>query len=373
VNNGSIAGWGAVFDGRYVYYIPCCGAAAGSYFDHNVIRYDTTLPFTAANFVSFDLTTVSATARDFLSGTFDGRYVYVLPNDPTRHTMMVYDTTQPFTTTTSWTAVDITTWDSRVTSFSGAEYDGSRYIYFIGGPTGLVTRYDTTTKATVVFDVSTVDARAKQFFGAVFDGRYYYFVPNSDGVTYSNGVALRYDTKQPFASATSWQKFDTTALDARAQGFIGGAFDGRYVYFIPNWITASDGGSGPGGLMVRYDTHSGAFTSGGSWGTFDVSTVDPGAIGFVTAAFDGRYLFLIPSINNAGATGLAVRCDTTGPFDHTSCTTYTAPSAAFRGSAFDGRYVYYVEGGHGVFARFDARTPPGAGRPPLTVGTTNTL
>ena len=76
---------------------------------------------------------------------------------------------------------------------------------------------------------------AKEFFGGVFDGRYVYFVPYDNGSSY-HGNVLRFDTSLPFTNPDSWSAYDaenTNSLDTK--GFYGGVFDGRYVYFVPNY------------------------------------------------------------------------------------------------------------------------------------------
>jgi hypothetical protein len=83
---------------------------------------------------------------------------------------------------------------------------------------------------------------------------------------------------------------DVASHSPRAKGFYGGAFDGRYVYFVPAQNDAGDFG-----VLARYDTQGGAFTTGGAWSKFDMTSLDPNAKGFAGAAFDGRYLYLIPS------------------------------------------------------------------------------
>src|SRR5262249_37233638 len=97
-----------------------------------------------------------------------------------------------------------------------------------------------------LFDVSLVFPGAKGLMGAVFDGHYLYFVPNSNGA--ADGLAVRYDTTAGFGSSASWQTFDVSTVEPLAKGFQGGAFDGRYVYFVPYNNGAYDG------VVARYDT-----------------------------------------------------------------------------------------------------------------------
>jgi len=74
---------------------------------------------------------------------------------------------------------------------------------------------------------------------------------------------VRYDTQAAFTTLSSWSAFDTATVSPAARGFFGGAFDGRYVYFVPHW----DGGAD--GLVTRYDTQA-PFVAGSSWSMFDV-------------------------------------------------------------------------------------------------------
>ena len=144
------------------------------------------------------------------------------------------------------------------------------------------------------------DPSASGFAGGVFDGRYVYLAPNNDGSPF--GLAVRYDTQQPFASATAWQTFDFTKLDAGAKGYRGAAFDGKYVYFVP-----SNNGTAQG-IIVRFDPAQ-AFGATNSWTTFNLGT-DTTRRGFIGAIFDGRYLNLLPSNNGSpGRRARAARHD----------------------------------------------------------------
>jgi hypothetical protein len=49
-------------------------------------------------------------------------------------------------------------------------------------------------------------------------------------------------------SVGEWSTFDLASLDARATGYVGGVFDGRYVYLVP--LRALD----YHGFAARYDT-----------------------------------------------------------------------------------------------------------------------
>jgi len=87
------------------------------------------------------------------------------------------------------------------------------------------------------------------FYGGVFDGRYVYFVPYHNG-TAQHGEVLRYDTTLPFDQAASWATYDAGAngVGTDPDGFVGGVFDGRYVYFVPY-----HNGTAQHGEVLRYD------------------------------------------------------------------------------------------------------------------------
>ncbi len=215
------------------------------------------------------------------------------------------------------------------------------------------------------YDVSGQYSAAKGFAGgAVFDGRYLYFVPNSNTAGVNDGVAVRYDTQGGFGASGSWQTFDIATISSAAKGFIGGAYDGRYVYFVPYSNGAQDG------TVVRYDTQDpGGFGANSAWLTFDTTTVDATAKGFVTAAFDGRYLYFGPHYNGA-YDGVAMRYDTQASFTAKASweifdiSTANAGAKGFLGTAFDGRYIYYAPyyngtAWHGLMPRFDTQASGG--------------
>ena len=354
--NGFAGGFiGAAFDGRYLYFVP----HYDTNYDGVVARYDTQASFSSAGSWSvFDAGTVGA--RGFAGASFDGRYVYFVPFID--GVVARYDTQAGFATKASWSTFDVTTVNANAKQFFGSTFDG-RYVYLVpdevgNAPSGLVARYDTqatfgTAASWTTFDTTSVNANAAGFEGAVFDGRYVYLVPH-DG-----SVVARCDTQASFTASGSWTAFDTTTVDPRATHFQDGAFDGRYVYFVPY-----DGATS--GLVTRYDTQAG-FAAAGSWSTFDTTTVNASAKGFSSAAFDGRYVYFVP-LQNGAHDGVLARYDTTAAFGAGASwstfdtTTVDQHAEFFWGAAFDGRYLYLVPYNYSpldaVVARFDARLPP---------------
>jgi len=231
---------GAIFDGKYMYFPPYGGTT------HVVLRYDSSLSFSsAAAWSTFDLTQ-KPSAGGALGGVFDGQYVYFAPNTNNGGTgseLLRYDPSLNFTDKNSWTGFDLTTVNGGNKDFASAVYDG-RYVNLIPSQGGLLTRYDTkgafTDKAAYQsYDLTNVNANAKGFFGGVFDGRYLQLVP------IQNKITVRYDTTGPLNSPSSYVPFDMTKIkNITVGGYIGGAFDGEFIYFV--------NASGPF-AMVRFD------------------------------------------------------------------------------------------------------------------------
>ena len=222
-----------------------------------------------------------------------------------------------------------------------------------------------------VFDIGLTHS----YQGAAFDGHYIYFCPGYEGTPdvsltaedkYSGSV-VRLDTRGEFKDAASWKIFDVKSVTPNAACFDGGAFDGRYLYFVPL----------NNGVVVQYDTK-GDFADPDSWRTYDIGPFI-GSGWCVGAVFDGRYLYLVPYMH-----GVVVRCDTHGDFtadksweSYDSNDTGGLDTSGADGGFFDGRYVYFIpwagrlkgpqgSGHHANFLRYDTRG--GLRRSPKLVG-----
>lgn len=362
---------GTAFDGRYLYFVPKDSGV--------VARFDTQKRFRSlASWSFFDTTNVPLVAETdggagdhgFVGAIFDGRYVYFVPWSTSvapNSVVARYDTSVSFESLGAWRLFDLRGVNAGASGFIGGVFDG-RHVYFVpnandNGGSGVVARYDTRAAFDVAasyqaFDLATVDANLRGFFGGTFDGKYVYLVPWIPRNARS-GLVTRYDIAAPFATAASWEKFDTTTVDPGAKGFNGSAFDGRYVYLVPG------NNDMPDGILTRYDTQA-PFATKTSWSTFDVSATKPQAAGFVGAVFDGRSLFLPPFSAVLGMpTDTMLSYDTTTAFgDGGAFTTFPLLSLDIRakgygGGGFDGRYVYFSPYGGSVVVRYDtARMPP---------------
>lgn len=381
VNGLSTVGYaGAVFDGRYVYFVPYQNSTSAH---GHVLRVDTQGNFTStASWTAYDAASaVGAGAAGFTGGVFDGRYVYFSPQLTTSPSgELRYDTQGNFTNASSWMLYDASATDGlSCKGFQGAAFDG-RYVYYVphfntnaapGGWNGVVLRYDTQSNFTTATSWHAYDAGntrglpTKGYSSGVFDGRYVYFVPTVNGVQPNgNGCVLRYDTHGGFGSAASWDAFDA----GNTGGFVstifkGAIFDGRFIYFSPY---PSSGNC----VVLRYDVQS-PFTNVASWSAFNATNTS-GLVteGYDGIVFDGRYVYFVPYHTSASVFhGHVLRYDTQGAF--TSGASWQAVDAGnssglqtqgFVGAVSDGRYIYFApyfngSGYSGNVLRFDARLP----------------
>ncbi len=416
--NSSSAFVGGTFDGQYVYFPS----------SHNfIVRYDTH----AAAFTSSTawqvvyLPSIGGVAVSFQGAVFDGRYVTFVPALNSGHSYAFrFDTTveTDFTVPSSlaWESFDVATLPYDAGSTPAAQYVGGvlvgRFSYLVphtrgarGGagyvPTGGGVRYDTagsldaavptapeggvgsdggdagdaSTSITrfanpadwTSFDLSVGNPQAAGFSGGIFAGGALYLAPMANELAGGSvnsgydGVVLRYAVSSTFDAPASWTAFDTTTLNGQAFEYYGAGFDGRFVYFVPRLQ----------GVAVQYDTTK-AFGSASAWRTYDTTralTLPDGAVNqFTGAAFDGRFIYYMPYETGASA---VLRYDTLSDFGADCAWSSYDPSTLpvpaggsishFIGAVFDGQYLYLVPNAPvgGVFLRFEARS--GGTLPPI--------
>jgi hypothetical protein len=374
---------GGTFDGRFVYF-----AGRGT----RVMRYDTQGAglTDATAWSAFQVGPIGA-GGGFAGAAFDGRFVYFVPYQNASTTESIaarLDTQGAFNSAGSWATFDLATLSSdggaAASGFFGAVFDG-RYLYFVprndGAPDGRVVRYDTSAALEAgapvdagdggppspfddptewtTFDVSSTNPTATGFAGGVFTGSALYLVPNANDAFDSgvhnggSGIAARYAVGSGLDVSSSWSTFDMTMVNGLAEFDWGGAFDGKYVYFIPHAQA----------IVTRVDT-SMSFTSAASWSAYDttqIATADGGgAPTYSGGAFDGRFIYAVP-----GSGSTILRYDTTSTFvadcawssfDLNRIASIDGGVSQYSGAIFDGEYVYLVPFNGGLVARFDARS-----------------
>jgi hypothetical protein len=138
-----------------------------------------------------------------------------------------------------------------------------------------------------------------------------------------------------FQNPASWSSFDLTTLNPGNAGFAGAAFDGRFLYLVP-FQNGGLGDNGFSGLAARYRVDAGLDASA-AWASLDLTTINGLAFGFSGAAFDGRYLYFVPHTR-----AIALRLDTTS----------TQPSSPGAWSVKDLSRLAAVDGGSGAAGAF---------------------
>jgi hypothetical protein len=208
------------------------------------------------------------------------------------------------------------------------------------------------------FDLETVWAGAKGYSSALTDGRFLYLTPLFNGEFF--GEVARFDSTRPFQDAGAWTFFDLQTLRTGARGFIGGDFDGRYLYLIPHCADDFHG------LVARYDSTC-AFTDPDAWTFFDTSQVNQNSRGYVGGAFDGGALYLSPYRHKVDAfSGLIARYKSKHSFlDGAAWEFFDATSlnpglrgfhgaVAHRDELFFIPYTQENKGFHGNMLRYDS-------------------
>jgi hypothetical protein len=350
---------GGSFDGRYLYF--------ASNINGIVAQYDSTKPFSdSTSWDEHPLT--NADGQSAIAGVvFDGRYMYFIPDDSSS-TFWRFDTTMSFDDSASWHSfVFNAAHPEAFIAYQGGTFDG-RYVYFAPyededeNSSSVVARYDTQAAFDVEtswssFDTLTISSAsnpADAFHGAIFDGRYVYFVPEGDD---GSVIATRYDTTGVFKAATSWSTFDTTTLDSSIVSFSTGTFDGTYVTFVPTYASQ---------FALQYDPTK-PFAEKASWtkhnpapGSGEIGSGDTPTFG--AAGFDGRSIYFAPNYTDDGNDGLMLEHLASASFDDaTSWSTFETTDVKaydFGAVVFDGQYLYFAPGGAPYFARFDARATP---------------
>jgi hypothetical protein len=306
---------------------------------------------------------------EYVGGAYDRqRYVYFVPS--ANGLLTRYDTTGSFTSASSWMIFDLTTIDPALDGFDGAAFDG-RYLYLAPGASTTV-RFDTTQAFTSAASYTELSLAAlvpdggvvpQVFNGAAYDGHFVYYVPDLLGA-YCN--AVRFDPTGSFADASSWSVYDV-AQTGGPGGFAGVAFDSRYLYYSPWGNVQTD----PLSVVARLDTTA-PFAADASWSTFDTSTLDAGnglaVTSFWGSLFDGHYVYFSPAAQSPSG-GTVVRYDPSQPFGSAGAwstfvlTNVDGGDDGMYGMTFDGRYVYFVPsnsaalGLEGRFARYDTTLP----------------
>lgn len=190
VASGMSNGVSLCYDGRNIYI-----SGFGNQTSNFIVYYDTTKSFSSvSSYTAFSLLLISGlTASQFWGMCFDGRFIYLSPLTNYFQffsgQVVRYDTTLPFTSTGSWAFIELQGFNGyNNTGWRGIFFDG-RYVYVIPSDNGLVTgvgviaQYDTLLPFSITIGFSflsfpLVNSNLLSFQGAVYDGNYVYLPPN---------------------------------------------------------------------------------------------------------------------------------------------------------------------------------------------------
>ncbi len=357
-NNWSSAG----FDGRYVYYAP--SQLLNDTYPGNFIRYDTTLPFTVSTSYSyFNMTIVNSNCTNIFGGCFDGRYIYMCTYDTSflvaNYLFIRYDTWSTFNQVSSYSTFDVRLVNSSLNILISPIFEGS-YIYFGSLLATAVVRYSidspfTSSSSYQVFYVSSLVSGMQNVQTLGCDGRYLYITGQG---SHTSNFIVSYDITKDFSSLSSYSSFSLFNINGfYADLFQGMAFDGRFMYFAPlgNYLGFFSG------QLLRYDTTL-PFTSSTSYAFVDMQGYQGyNNTGWRGIFFDGRYIYVIPSDNGlALGLGVLAQYDTLLPFSITIGFTFLQFPAvnsnliSFSGAVYDGNYVYLPPNFYQWIIRIDA-------------------
>ncbi len=337
---------GGTFDGRFIYFSTTAG---------EVVRYDTQAPFELkSSWLPYYIGNVvpAATESAYRGAVLANGFVYYPPATSGKLALR-YDTSRGFATDSSWATFDMSTVTTSLRAFDGGVFDG-RFVYFVPGTLDrpYVLRYDTTlafgsTASWQLYDFAAFAATTSPapFHGAIFDGQHVDLLPGHN-VSGIDDMA-QYDRVGAFDAAGSWKVLNTYDINANAKNAAHGAFDGTYVYIVP----------GIGSTLALRQNVQNDFGNANQWESFDLTRVAATIGTYAASAFDGRYIYMIPS--STGAAAILLRYDTqhsfTDPASWQSFDLSSLDGGGYTSAVFDGHYLYLEPAASNAVLRFEAR------------------
>jgi hypothetical protein len=208
----------AVYDGRYVYYSPNPTATSNPPFLRFDTTFPFISSFAPPVWTTFNISLLTSSNTGYVSSVYDGRYVYLAPYNTfplltNSGKLIRYDTSASFTATSSYSVFDTTTLNPLCKGYQGSFFDG-RFVFFTpfftvnpSQKNNLLVRYDTArpftlTSSYTVLNLSSVSSAATALAGGAFDGRYGYVAAGAN-----NGqqllVRIAVDTGPPLPAVLS--------------------------------------------------------------------------------------------------------------------------------------------------------------------------
>lgn len=293
---------GILSDGRYVYLVPYHNTKHHG----TLVRYDSFGDFHGRSYWdAVDLQQlVHPEAKGFVSGSFDGRFIYLAPyqSDWTTHHghVLRYDTQASFSSADSWSHFDAPQLHPQARGFHSSVstpnhtlfipyvlenrlYHGHLIRLQHNHPAGFES-----VDSWEHFDLSSIHPDAKGYVGACQDGCYIYFAPYYNGKE-RHGLVLQYEYDKELSDPSSWKFFDLTHIHKDLRGFFGAVHHKEYIYFLPH---CKEEGIYHG-TLVRYNRKM-PFDSIQAWSILDTTEYHPQSKGFIGSCISGDTMILSP-------------------------------------------------------------------------------
>jgi len=354
------------FDGRFIYFIRAAdddGPDAGLT-GSRILRYDTTVEKfdEPSAWTAFDPEVSVGTTGPHLAAVLDGQWLVVAGYAD--GIFIRFNTQSPsndFGFASSWE-----TFDAKGLASNSLGYDTAVPIANDGGIAYTNAGRLSALKHTGndVFDggwqAAPFDAGAESTFGCSATregacvGTQLYLGPAANGTT---ACLARWDETKPFNEQTSWESFDINKLGEDFAQVHGTITTDRHLYFTQ--YNTKDAAA-PVKLIRR--PLNGALDAG--WESQATNIKNPLTRGFIGGVFDGRFLYLSPyPVGTQNV--IYTRYDTTialadpAAWDVVAGAALGIPANRSWGAVFDGQYVYYtsyaaLDNGGATFARFKA-------------------
>lgn len=298
IKNGARGYSSVVSDGNYLYLIPLNNDS----FFGEVARFDLKKDFCdPGSWSFFDTQALDPRSGGYIGALFDGRCLYLIPhcNRDFHGVVARYDTTSAFTDPSSWDFQDTQQFNGGSRGFVSGAFDG-KYLYFapyrtaLDDYSGLVTRYDVAggfsePGSWEFFDVSELGSSLRGFHGAIFHKGFIIFVPYAREDRTFHGNLVRYQTSGLFADSDSWSFIDLEGINPRARGFVGGTSLGGSIYLAPYFD-----GRDRSGLVAIGHAFSGGDVANSDWHFVDAEVFHPQSRGFFGAIAVGEAVYFIP-------------------------------------------------------------------------------
>jgi len=286
----------------------------------------------------FDLSQFNLVSYGFACSCFDGKYIYYVPNNNTASVvdgnLIRYDTHAKFDNISGYDLFDLTTVNSACKGFSYCCV-AMPYIFFVTADlqespseiyNSVIVRYDTRLPFNSIssysyYDLVNVDATLINLKSVIYNGNKNIYICSTN-IGNGNSYLITYDITLPFTSSSSYNFLEVSTNTYQYESLV---YDGQYIYMLPF----------TGSVIFRYD--SSLLLQNDSILSYNLSNVNALCVNYTYGCFDGRYIYLSPR-----STGYAVKYDTSKDFQNpTNYSTHQLDNTTYSNCLFDGRYVYF--------------------------------